>query len=486
MSYPEEKLTRFCILPWGFMQVHAGGMMQCCAVSPDIEQGDFLIDYCQKEDKNEEPFDSIGLQMMRKGLMTGNLRPMCRNCFFVADERITTTEFEKRLKAYLCSRNRGIDVDNEDLSKVHAYYWMAISFTNRCNLSCIYCVQSTQKNTNPYYKMEFPYEYARMTLELFAKQGIDKLSTCVEGEATLYPYWYELISEFRRNYPDLYLAMTTNLNRKFSDDEITLLAKYNELDVSIDSMNQGIYAELRRNGKLELLLENVEKIQAKVKELGIKGPSISFHTVLSDRTWQSLEDICEYAFSRGIGVFVGNYEKRSNTLAEKEGLVRPISELSYDVQTQVFDIMQKVKRKAEESNTFITFQGDILSKVKKNVEVNYNEFEPYDDREIINRFIEQYHGGKVGLHLAYAYDDDNISHEGILIAKGEKLLLKNLDLENAVVREIEIYKDGKVSNRYGQKVKVGYRKSISIKDGVLEYTPSYGNESIQSIVLEIF
>ncbi len=486
MSYPEEKLTRMCLLPWRFMQIHAGGMMQCCAVGPDTDLGDFLIDYCGKNDSNINPFDNEGLQMLRESLLTGNLRPMCRNCFFVPDTKISTTEFRKILKAYISSRNRGIDVENTDLSKVHAYNWMAISFTNRCNLSCIYCVQSTQKYTNPFFKMEFPYEYARQTLELFAQEGIDKLSTCVEGEGTLYPHWYELISEFHKKNPQVILAMTTNLNRKYNDDEISLLAEYTELDVSVDSVDPVVYAELRRNGRLELLLDNVEKVQKRVKELGIAGPRITFHTVLSNKTWQSLTGLYEYAFERGIGINVGNYERRANTVAEREGIIVPVSELSFEEQTEIYDVFMKMRQAAVEKHCFLQFQGDILTKLKGKVERNYNEFEPYDDRELINRFHEQYPLGQEDMHIARVYDVDNISHEGILVGRGKILSIESIESKEVTIREVEVYKEGCCSNRYGQKVKLGYRKKVKVEDGTFLYSASYGNENIDHILIEVF
>lgn len=37
------KLTKNCLLPWTFMQVHTGGMMQPCAVGPDTDLGNFIF-----------------------------------------------------------------------------------------------------------------------------------------------------------------------------------------------------------------------------------------------------------------------------------------------------------------------------------------------------------------------------------------------------------------------------------------------------------
>ncbi len=52
----KTNLTKNCDLPWTFLQVHGGGMMQCCAVANDMDMGDFILDHCQKT-KRGEPSD---------------------------------------------------------------------------------------------------------------------------------------------------------------------------------------------------------------------------------------------------------------------------------------------------------------------------------------------------------------------------------------------------------------------------------------------
>lgn len=478
------KLTKYCLLPWAFMQIHAGGMMQCCAVAPDTDLGDFILDYCDGCGEEKDPFNSEGLQAVRTGLLTGNLRPMCRNCFYVPHVLITTTEFEKRLKDFLKERRTDIDVENIDLTKVYAYSWMAISFTNRCNLSCIYCVQSELKDKNPYFKMDFPYEHAQKALDYFASLGIDRFSTCVEGEATLYKHWYDVFSEFHRKYPHIKLRMTTNLNREFSEEELDLLTEYQILDISIDSLNPSTYSEIRVNGKLELLLKNLDKIDKRVKDRGITGPKITLHTVLSSKTWTELEALADFAFSRGYGVEMGNYEERTNTRAYKEKLLVPVIELPYETQCQIRDIIQRVKDKAQKMNCFFGNQGDLFGQLDAIVEADYNKYKPYDDNPLSNAFYKQYPKGKQEQYLDIVYDDDNISHEGILFKNEEELIIENIPACEVIVREIQIYKEGKTFARYNRRVLLRYRKKLSIEDGTLKYRPSFLSEDVDAVMVE--
>jgi len=491
MAYPEEKLTRRCILPWRFMQIHAGGMMQCCAVGPDTDIGDFLLDGIHDVNGQAtvlpQVFDNRGLQILRQSLLEGNLRPMCRGCFFMPDEKLTNTQFRKEVAEYLrMAGDNTEEYSDKDLSRHHRYEWMAISFTNRCNLSCVYCVQSTQKGVNPFFRMEFPYEYAQMTLDLFAREGIKQLSTCVEGESTIYPHWYELISKFHSDHPKVKLVMTTNLNRNYSDAELELLSDYNTLDVSIDSLNPELYAQMRRNGKIEILLENIDKIQAKAKERNNKCPNITCHVVLCDKTWKSLERLAEYAFSKNIGLNIGNYEERANTIAYKEGIIHPVSTLPESDQKKIHEILVHISQQAKNIGVDCILQGDIFNKIDKNLHKEYHGFKPYDDRELINKYYEQNPHGIERCHLDIIYDCDCISHEGILLSRGEHISVDNIQSEYIIVREIEVYKEGTYSNRYKRNVKLGYRKKVKVENGTFSYKPTFCNDNIDTILLEVF
>lgn len=483
------KLTKCCMYPWSFMQIHAGGMMQPCAVGPDTDMGDFLIDYIEakKQGKENDFLNNEGLQKLREGMMTGNLRPMCQNCFFVSNKLVTVEEFQKQLKSYLSSRlGDVVDVDMADLRKVYAYNWMAISFTNRCNLSCVYCVQSTMKDKNPYFKAEISYEYADDILDMMAGKGISRISTCVEGEATIYKKWQEVFSRFHEKYPHIEMFMTTNLNREYSEKDIELLSEYTVLDVSMDSLKPELYSKMRRNGRLDLLLKNLDKIDEQRRRSGKIGSNIMLHMVVSDMTWREIEEVADFAFSRGYNIQLGNYEERINTVAYQEGMLKPVDEMPEEDQISARNMIQRVTSKAKEKGLVCYAQGDIFSKINKNVEHNYNRFDVTGGNPIYERFFEQYPKGTVGKHFSVFYDRDNISYAGIALKRGECLRFDGMKTGMRLIyREVYKYKEGKISQKYNYYIEPGYRKQMKLDTQVFEYTPVFKSDDIEEVLLDI-
>lgn len=483
------KLTKNCLYPWRFLQVHAGGMVQCCAVGNDTDLGDFIIDHCQKAERGEpsDVLNSPGLQALRQGLLTGNLRPMCRKCFFVDDKLVTTDFLRNRLLHYVQERlPAGADAKALDLTRVHAYTEMAISFTNRCNLRCVYCIQSTQAKVNPYFKAEFPEKYAESTLDFFAQQGISQVRSCVEGEPTVYRRWYEVFSGFKKKYPHISLYMTTNLCREYSEQEIELLAMYKRLDVSCDSVDPELYHKLRYPGNVDLVLKNIGRVQEKAKSLGIKGPLISLHAVVSDISWPKLEQLADYAFAHDCIPYLGNYEERANAVAYQKKICRPLTQLPIEEQQAAQECMLRIKKKMQErfAEWGEYIQGGLLYNLDNNISHNYNRFSPFNDNPLIDRFFAAYPHGTPQAHLDIAYDYDNIAYNGILFScAGQALRLEELAASHLVLREVSIYSEGRCSHKYGQTVLPGYRKTVAVENGVLEYTPTFA-PGVEKVLLE--
>lgn len=484
------KLTRNCIQPWAFFQVHAGGMVQCCAVANDTDMGDFIIDHCQKTARGEpsDVLDSPGLVRLRQGLLSGDLRPMCRRCFFRPDELITTAELERLVKEHLRRRlPAGTDVDSLDLARSHAYSEMCISFTNRCNSRCVYCVQSVLADVNPYFRMDFPEEYAESTLEFFAAQGIDQIRSCVEGEPTIYRRWCEATTAFKDRHPHIELYMTTNLSRRYSEKEIELLARYKVLDISCDTLDPELYARMRPGSNLSLVLDNLQRVKERKAEMGRAGTRISLHAVVSDATWRTLDALADYAFANGFVPLLGYYEERPNSRAYREGLCRPLTSMPEADQAaarkSILRIREELLRRGYDAGEFI--QGGLLHSLERNLERRYNRFEPYDGNPLHRAFCRRYPAGSPDLRLDIAYDHDNIAYNGVLFARpGIPLRLEGFPAGQAVVREVSLYAEGRRSTKYGQAVLPGYRKTVAVPSGVFEYVPHFA-DGVEQVLLEV-
>lgn len=481
--------TKNCILPWSYMLIHAGGLMQTCPCASDVEIGDFLLDYMEKREENPDIFNNESLQMVRKGLLTGNLRKMCRNCAFKSSELITTDALKQKVIRLLEGHDKQYHYSSkDDLTKRYAYDSIGIGFSNRCNLRCLYCNQSTCADTNPFYKAEFPYEYARQTLEYVVSKGVRTIIPSVEGEITIYKHWYEIYSEFHKNHPDIKLAITTNLNREYNDDEIELLARHTILDVSCDSLDPQLYSQIRINGNLELLLKNLEKIKHKKKSLQIEDTVITIHIVVCNLTWESLEQVSEFAFSNGYGLNIGNYEERANARGYREKILKPLCQMPEEVQKKASEVLNRIKARAAElglDESRFVCHGDIIGRLNKQMAKNWHRFIPVEN-VCYEQFYNQDPQGTESLHLDIVYDDNNIAYTGIRVTDESKIILNNLKgIRRITVREVIVYKKGKVSPKYNQSVEIGYRKVIDIENGRLEYLPAALSEEQESVLVTL-
>jgi len=483
-----ERHTRNCILPWKYMLIHAGGLMQTCPCASDVEIGDFIIDYFED---NTEPdiLNKKTLQMVREGLLSGNLRPMCRNCAFADPRMITIGELKRKLIDYLESAIDGYKYSAEDdLTKVSAYRTVGLSLSNKCNLRCLYCNQSTCADTNPFYKISYPEKYFRKTLDFFVKNGVKQIITSVEGEVTINPNWYRTFSEFLSDNPDIELTLTTNLNREYSDDEITLLARHAVLDISCDSLNPDIYSKLRVNGNLNLLLKNLEKIKNRIKELK-SDCKVTIHVVVCNLTWESLPEISEFAFDNGFGLNLGNYEERANSLGYREGILKPIMQMPLEIQKQVSEILSDIRHRADELGLIeqgkFVIHGDIISRINKNVNSVRHRF-TYTDNPIYLKYLENNELGMDDNRISIVYDDYNFAYEGIWIGKPQKLEINGIeDSCRVIVRKIAKYRNGHRSPKYGQTVAPGYRFIEEMNKGSLIINVDFNIEEIEGVLVEI-
>ncbi len=283
--------------------------------------------------------------------------------------------------------------------------------------------------------------------------------------------------------------MTTNLSRRYSEKEIELLARYKCLDVSCDTLDPDLYSRMRPGSNLPLVLENLHRVKAKKDELGlnIQGGRISMHTVVSDVTWPTLDAFADYAFANGFVPLLGYYEERPNSLAYRHGLCRPLTSMPEEEQRKAQQCILRIKGELEKRGRDVLefIQGGLLYNLTRQLERNYNRFKPYDSNPLHAAFHRLHPSGEPDLHLDIVYDHDNIAYNGVLFSRpGIPFRLEGFAAENAVVREVTVYKPGCCSSKYGQTTLPGYRKTMAVRDGVFEYAPAFTGETVK-VLLEV-
>lgn len=477
------KLTKQCFFPWEYRIVHAGGLMcPCCAIH-DTDYGDYIIDYIEVKKRGEEPedvFNNDAVKNLKKGLLTGKLHPMCQKCSLVPQKLIPIEEFKENLEQEFDRLGVGYK-KGSDYSEVDAVKRAGIGNTNKCNLRCIYCNQSVLAEKNPYFKADFPENELFECLEQLAQKGITLLETGAFGEATLHPKWGEIFWKFHKKYPEIELSLTTNLSKKYSDSDIELLAEHKYLRVSLETLDEKLFSEIRVNGKLPLILENLNRIEKVMDEKGYSHDRIAISSVICNITWESIREVSRFSFEHGFAYHACAFEPRENSIGIKNGILKAIRELDIEQKEKIKQILLDVQIEAKKCNGTVLINEELF----ESSGMVFNQFENCENNPIYNAFRKKYPLGNSEMFLGVEFDYLYNQYTGIML-KNDKELILELDTQDNVFeyREISIYKNGKVSEKYGQRVVPDYRKIMKI-DKIFTYRTKWENEDIEYVLLQI-
>lgn len=478
------KMTRSCFQPWYLRMIHAGGMICPCCAMGDTDYGDFILDYLEPKKSGSSYTPNIlnnsAIIALKRGLLTGELHPMCRSCELAPQQMIPVEEFKIRLEK--CFEEWNISYEKgSDYAEVDAVQQIGVGVTNRCNLRCIYCNQSVLADINPYFKVDFPEEALAECLENFANQGIKTLQTGAFGEATLNPGWCKTFSAFHERHPEVKLMLATNLCKEYSEEAIELLAEHDDLRVSMETLDPELFGKLRVNGRLKVLLENLKRINAVIDKKKYNRSRVMIASVICNLTWRDIPEVSRFAFENGYTYFANNLEKRDNSVGVREGLLQSVEELCEEERNQVKSMLLEAKKYAEDHGLTMDIGGGLIERA----DTDYNMFEVYDDNPVYRAFAAKYPTGTREMFLAVEYDHLGNQHLGIKIKCGTELEIACPKQFNTfVIREVHIYKDGTYAPKYSQKVFLDYKKKVHWESKV-KYFSQAKDKNVEWVLLEV-
>lgn len=274
---PSSVITRACRDPWNYLEITPShGLKPCCkypAIAVWKSDGPSL-----EELRNSQPFREL-----RAGLLTGNLSPTCRDCHIRAEARVepvalasSTQHDEARLLATPLRHLR-------------------IEVTSRCNLRCVYCAVSQPGYTGVDMSAQV-FEDVLATVEKLPRDT--DIMVNGHGETTYHPQWMALCDSLTQK--GFRPSITTNLARRFDDAEARCLARFNVIQISLDTANPDQLAELRRRVRLSTMIENIEKIRQAARALAIPAPRFSLSCGVFDVNFAGLEQVADFAIQHKV------------------------------------------------------------------------------------------------------------------------------------------------------------------------------------------
>jgi MoaA/NifB/PqqE/SkfB family radical SAM enzyme len=190
--------------------------------------------------------------------------------------------------------------EKSNLTAINARLWsrtptiLNLEPTTRCNFSCWYCIGRTMKQE------DIKLDNFIKVLEHFPQ--LKMLALVGEGEPFLHKGFFEMAKLAKQRGIDVYTisngsVFSQSVIRKICESGITYIS------ISIDSIDKETFASSRLDGKLDQVLEGIEKLAKYRDEQGYKYPVLGLKGTLFEHTEHDMPDIIREAKKRGIAIF---------------------------------------------------------------------------------------------------------------------------------------------------------------------------------------
>ena len=190
-------------------------------------------------------------------------------------------------------------------------YNIVIEPTNSCNLQCPLCSTGIGAQTRKKGILEFE-NFKKLVDEL--KDTVLQLSLQNWGEATLVKDLPKMIKYASDN--GIFTRLSTNFSVKYNDQffKELMTSGLGILVIDLDGTDQITYEKYRKNGNLELVLENTKKAVEFKKENSLKFPIIQARMLVMKHNEHQIEEFRKISKELNVDeIELGNIQVNPNT-----------------------------------------------------------------------------------------------------------------------------------------------------------------------------
>jgi hypothetical protein len=421
------KKTKNCIEPWRSFQFEAGGnITPCCSGTISGNFGNINTEYFGRKlnDQHIDIFANKAYRHLRKALLTGELPGACISCRSVHDDDININELRQRVINHL--ESQGVKTDGADLTTEYAFSECGGNITNKCNFSCIYCSHSGESGHSGYFATEMDQARFQELIDFLCGKGLKIFNFCGIGELTTYPGWQDLCEQILRRHPQLRLRIISNFGKRLSDCELSTLAKLDLIHVSCDTLDDKIYAWLRKWGRLPVLLENIRRLKTRFTGDPNKDPKLVFNVTVTDKIIDHLEELFRFAAGNNMFVHLSSLFVMDGSVASNTDCVKKISDMDDAHIPHVREILCDLPRRMKAQNPLINvweYKFLFKSIMEKADAITFNEFIPGANELIYDLFYQTY--PKVAhAHLRKIWLSFDDGFKGIYIKAGKSIKIE--------------------------------------------------------------
>lgn len=267
--------SRYCLDPWAYLEISASGRVRPCCNYHDLE------DLTSGDPAASSVRDAESFVRLRESLLHGDLSHRCRTC------HIRSALPPEQLQAVIrTALHRPIG----DIAKAGPLRSVRVDINERCNLRCIYCASS-----QPGYSGVEMSEEVFTCCERFISVQEGRITIVLNGhgETTFHPRWVEYFDRLARFGHRM--ALVSNFAKRYDNAELDALARFDLIEVSLDSANEDLMRRIRRHVSVSTITRNIEAVRTQAARLGIREPKISFSTGIYHPVVWELEEFADFA-----------------------------------------------------------------------------------------------------------------------------------------------------------------------------------------------
>jgi radical SAM protein with 4Fe4S-binding SPASM domain len=170
--------------------------------------------------------------------------------------------------------------------------------TTQCNLKCLHCGRTYWKERDQHRDIDF--DLFRRTADELGRLGVQWMTIQGLGEPLLHPRIFDMIEHAQSR------GIKTRFNTNFTvmSEEIAerlVTSHHSLIMVSIESIEAELFADIRRRGDLQTVLDNMRLLFETKQKHGSDDPFIEVNAVLLKSTLHMVESMVEHMRDLGVG-----------------------------------------------------------------------------------------------------------------------------------------------------------------------------------------
>ncbi len=169
-------------------------------------------------------------------------------------------------------------------------------FTTKCNLRCTYCPSIAEG----YQGQNTPDNLLRYIIDYVKWARIPRVGMGFYGETTFRKGWHEYVQELIE--AGVELTLCSNFNMPLSEPEISVLSRFRQLDMSIDTASQSLLKEIRPPANIGRMLYNMHRVRSRALRDLVPEPRFHWYCVITNKNVHHLAEYMAFVISNRVSI----------------------------------------------------------------------------------------------------------------------------------------------------------------------------------------